>query len=166
MSLDHRRHRHTGHGADHLVRLASTLTVSGGSPSFAGLTAINGSNIYVSGGVNLTLPSLTEYTGGSGYSTTLEASGAGSVLDLPNVTTWEGRRLLLRAAIAQVSALSGGEVSLPALTTDKGGLTHILAQGTGSIVDLSPLTNLISDQGCAITRRFRPRREARSRVPA
>ena len=35
---------------------------------------------------------------------------------------------------------------MPALTTDKGGATRILAQGTGSVVDLSALTNLTSDQ--------------------
>ena len=109
------------------------------------MTSADGASFLVSGGVSLTLPGVTEYTGGSSYSTTLEASGAGSALDLPNVTTWEGA--VGCCWDAQVSALSGGEVSLPALTTDKGGATHILAQGTGSVVDLSALTNLISDQG-------------------
>ena len=43
--------------------------------------------------------------------------------------------------------MSGGEVSLAGLTTDTGGSTHILAQGSGSVVDLSALTKLISNQG-------------------
>ncbi len=125
--------------------VGDTLTVTGGSPSFTGLTTIDGSNISVSGGVNLKLTGVTEYTGGNGSSTTLEASGTGSVLDLGNVTTWEGA--VGCCWQAQVSALAGGEVSLPALATDKGGATRVLAQGTGSVVDLSALPKLISDQG-------------------
>ena len=107
--------------------VGDTLTVTGGSPSLAGLTTIDGSNINISGGVNLTLPGLTEYTGGVSYSTTLEASGAGSTLDLPNVTTWEGAVGCCWGT--QISALSGGQVSLPELATDKGGETRILRRG-------------------------------------
>jgi RHS repeat-associated protein len=85
---------------------------------------------------------VTDYAGGNGQPTTLQASGTGSVLDLPDLTTWEGE--FNGGNIAQISALSGGEVSFAALTTDEGGLTNILSQGSGSIVDLSALTNFIS----------------------
>ncbi len=122
-----------------------TLTIDGtGIQDTAQITSVVGSNIYVSGGTAVTLSSLTQYSGGLNTSTTLEASGSGTVLNLPNLTTWEGE--YDGGNIAQVSALSGGEISFAALTTDKGGITHILAQGTSSIVDLPELTNLISDQ--------------------
>ena len=142
-----------GTGTQDTAQIASfaggTLSVSGGSPSFAGLSSIDGSSVYVSSGVSLTLPAVTEYTGGSGYSTTLQASGANSVLSLPDVTTWEGSVYCCGngGTVAQVSAVSGGEVSLAGLTTDTGGSTHILAQGSGSVVDLPALINLTSDQG-------------------
>ena len=127
----------------------TTVTQNGGSLSFPDVTSIDGSNIYVSGGASLTIPGVTEYTGGAGSSTTLEASGAGSLLNLPNLTTWEGSVYCCGngGAFDQVSALAGGEVSLADLTTDNGGATRILAQGTGSVIDLSALTNLTSDQG-------------------
>ena len=127
----------------------STLDVSGGSPSFAGLTTIDGSNITVSGGATLTLAGLTEYTGGNGYYTTIEATGAGSVLNLPKVTRWEGSESCCSAA--ELNALAGGEISLPALTTDQGGEFRIMAQGTGSIINFPVLTSLISDQGSNAT---------------
>ena len=130
-----------------LTMTGGSLTASGSGVTLTvtGTTTDSGGNLYAGGGATLSLSNLANYTGGSSYSTTLEASGAGSALDLPNVTTWEGA--VGCCWDAQVSALSGGEVSLPALTTDKGGATRILAQGTGSVVDLSALTNLISDQG-------------------
>ena len=102
----------------------STLNFSGGSLNLSTVTSANGASFVVSGGVSLTLPGLTEYTGGVNYSTTLEASGIGSTLDLPNVTTWEGEVGCCWGT--QISALSGGQVSLPELTTDKGGETRIL----------------------------------------
>ena len=66
-----------------------SLTFSGGSLNLVGLTTIVGSSIAVSGGVVLSLPAKS-YTGGSGYNTTLSATGSGSELELPDLTTWEG----------------------------------------------------------------------------
>ena len=74
-----------------------------------------------------------------------ERLGAGSELDFPNLTTWEGEYNC--CGYAQVTAESGGEVSLSALVTDKGGSTHVLATGANSVVDLSALPYFISDQG-------------------
>ena len=67
------------------------------------------------------------------------------MLNLPNVTTWEGTGSCCSAA--QLNALSGGEISLPILTTDQGGETRILAQGSGSVIKIPVLTSLVSDQG-------------------
>ena len=123
----------------------STLAVSGGSPNFAGLTTIDGSNVTVSGGAVLTLAGLTEYVAGNTYYTTIEATGAGSMLNLPKLTTWEGTGSC--CSLAELNALSGGEISLPLLTTDQGGETRILAQGSESTINIPELTSLISDQG-------------------
>ena len=67
----------------------STLNLSAGTPSFADLSNLNGSNVTVSGGANLTMPVLTSYIGlpANYVTTTLEATGAGSILNLPILTT-------------------------------------------------------------------------------
>ena len=71
-----------------------TLNVSGGTPSFAALSDVDGSNITVSGGATLSLPLVTGYTGSS---TTLEATGTGSALDLSNLTSYAGSNTTLEA---------------------------------------------------------------------
>ena len=149
-----------------------TLTASGSGVSFTvtGTTTVSGANLYAEGGASLLLSNLASYTGGAGSSTTLQASGAGSLLGLPNLTTWEGSVYCCGngGAFDQVRAVGGGEVSLADLATDEGGATRILAQGTGSVIDLSALTNLTSDQG-AITQRLgnagRPDQERQSHQP-
>ena len=54
---------------------------------------------------------------------------------------------------------------MPVLTTDTGGGTSIVAQGSGSVVSLPLLTSLISGQGGYTSARWRRRRAARSRLP-
>ena len=78
---------------------------------------------------------LQAYTGGSGYNTTLSATGSGSELDLPDLATWEGG-YNGDGAEAQISSTSNGTVSMPALTTDTGGGTSIVRKGSGSVVSV------------------------------
>ena len=63
----------------------SSLTVTGGSYSLAGLTNVNGSSLYAESGGSLTLPNLTSYT--ETDNTTFEATGTGSTLNLSALTT-------------------------------------------------------------------------------
>ena len=59
-----------------------TIPVSSGTLSFPALTHVVGSDLIVSGGASLTLPVLTGYTGTAIYTTTLEATGSGSLLSI------------------------------------------------------------------------------------
>src|SRR5262249_25957828 len=68
----------------------SQLDVDTQTVSFANLTNVDGSNVFVSGGATLTFPLLTSYTNLASLNSqyrTLQASGPGSVLDLSAVTS-------------------------------------------------------------------------------
>ena len=68
----------------------TTFLISGGvALSVPTLTTANGANFEVSGGSSLSVPELASYTQPNGccYVGTLEATGAGSVLSLPKLTS-------------------------------------------------------------------------------
>jgi hypothetical protein len=119
----------------------ATLTVNGAAPDFSGLTKIDGLNLYVNGGGTLAFPNVTSYAG-AGYDTTLQANGANSKLDLSHLTKLTGGGYY---SGVYVNALGGGKVDLSNVTSDLGGRINVLADGTGSIVDLSQLPKMISD---------------------
>jgi len=118
---------------------SSTLTIEGGSYSFPGLTDIDSSNVSVEADASLTLPAVTSYTGRNNFATTtLQASGANSVLSLPDLTS-----IAVQATYPEqvnVQASSGGDVSLPMLTQVAASLV-VQSTGSGSVVDLSALTD-------------------------
>src|SRR5271157_5874117 len=134
----------TGTAADFsgVTDLSSTsLTLSGGGTANLDHAAkIDGANISVSGGVTLTLPAATSYTQNTGSwnsNRTLQASGAGSVLALPNLTTITGSTQY--GSNLYVQALAGGHVNLGAATAVTGGAVNLTADGTNSVLDLSAL---------------------------
>ena len=113
---------------------SSQLTVTTGSLSLpAALTNVNGSTLVAQGGGSLTLPGVTAYESDN---TTFEATGSGSVLDLPDLAT------LTQAGNWSVDAYSGGEVELPALTslTSTNGI-YFNDTGSSTILD-GKLTSL------------------------
>ena len=117
-----------------------TINITGGTSSFAALTDLDGSSVIVNGGASLTLLGLTSYTGSTAYqaTNTLEATGAGSVLDLSNLTALSSA-LGADSGVA-VQALAGGNVNLPGLTaiaSDVGFETD----GAGSVLDLPQLAS-------------------------
>jgi hypothetical protein len=63
----------------------ATLRVTGSGTTFvtSGTTTINDGSLYARGGARLTLPNLATYAQRGGADSHLQASGAGSVLDLP-----------------------------------------------------------------------------------
>ena len=148
-------------GTNSLVDL-SGLTYFGdaGVPSTSFMQVTNGGQILVpnlqslmavglnvSGGLTLRLPSLTNYSGGSGSSPILQASGAASVLDLPVLQTVQGPSEQFQTLTIQ--ALGGGHLNLSGVQTiitpanTYGQLARgiaVLANGTNSLVDLSGLT--------------------------
>ena len=77
-----------------------TLTLSSNTVTLSSLTAANGSSFEVSGGATLNLPAVTSYAGSAVNfsSTTLEATGTGSVLTLANLTSLSGDTTSFRIA--------------------------------------------------------------------
>ncbi len=110
------------------------LYVTGGSYSLAGLTDVDGSNLFVSNGGSLALPGLTSY---ASTFTTFQADGTGSVLDVSALTS------LTQQSKWIVNAFNGGEVKLSGMTSLDGpqGIS-LTADGGGSTIDLSALTSL------------------------
>ncbi|MBD2152111.1 Ig-like domain-containing protein [Pseudanabaena sp. FACHB-1277] len=114
-------------------------TINGTTPDFSGLTDITGAGFIAANGGVVSLP-VTSYTGNSAeFFTTLRAEGAGSLLDLSNVTTLSGATFVSDSL--NIEAVNGGQVNLKNTTQITGGLTGIISDGVGSFVNLSSLTN-------------------------
>ncbi len=124
----------------------ATFTVTGGTLALGnGLTKVNGSSFLVSGGAALSLPGVTSYTGQTGGTTTLEATGAGSTLTLANLTSLT-EDTTSYGSRNYIEALAGGTVNLPALTTIRTGFEVLKSDGTdnggtGSVVNAPALTS-------------------------
>src|SRR5271157_5251712 len=125
-------------------QVVGSLNIGSGatlSVTASGATNIDGANLYASGGATLSLPAATSYTnnGGWGANYTLQASGAGSVLSLPNLTTITGSTQ--SNANIYLNATAGGTLDLHAATAVASGAVNLLADGTGSLLDLSALAS-------------------------
>jgi len=129
-----------------------SLTIEGGdyssttSPPFANLADIDGSSVSVEDGGSLTLPAVITYTNPNSYafSSPLQASGAGSTLSLPGLTSLSVSGFDTDVAI---QALQGGQTLLPSLVqitvnSAYSGSPGVLvdSDGSGSLIDLSSLT--------------------------
>ena len=107
-----------------------TLNDAGGTVTVPVLTTASGANFYVSNGLTLNLPELTSYTQPNGccYTGTLEATGTGSVLSMPELTSIANTS----SGSTLVEALSGGKVELPALNQVTGSNVTLESSGSGS----------------------------------
>ena len=119
---------------------AGTVTLSGGTAVLGGLTDANASSFLVSAGASLTLSVLAGYAGPINLTATLEATGTGSLLSLPNLATLSGDTTQY-SSLVQVQALAGGDVELPKLTTISGGPVTLESDGTHSKLNVSALTS-------------------------
>ena len=123
----------------------ATISVSGATALFPNVSTLDGTSVLVSGGVTLAFPALTSFSQTATQSRTWQASGAGSVLDLSGLTSLTGS--VAAAAAFNITTLNGGQVDLGSLTTINVPGTSITgriffkADGNGSLVDLSNLTN-------------------------
>jgi fibronectin-binding autotransporter adhesin len=114
--------------------------------ALGGITSFGAGNVTVSGGSSLSLPGVTSYS--SDGVPTLEATGTGSALAFPNLTTiTEGSDNW--GAMVQLEALAGGTLSLPALPTISTGTVFLEGDGTGSALDLPDLTGFAEVSGFA-----------------
>ncbi len=124
-----------------------TLTATGSGVSFlaSGPTTINGASLYATASATLSFPSATSYAADpavSWASTTWQASGANSVLDLPSVTSVTGSTGY--DAGLNIQALAGGEVDLPELTGNAGGEVSLESDGSGSLLNVPLVTSFDS----------------------
>jgi hypothetical protein len=116
-----------------------TLTVDGSAPSFAGLTNIDDTTVNALNGGIARLTNVVRATHGN-QSPTWKADGAGSLIDL-------SRLMDLSVAyyeVLYVQAYSSGKVDLHGLDSLSTGSVQVLADGAGSVIDLTGLTGFIS----------------------
>ncbi len=127
--------------------------------SFTSLSNINGSGLYVSGGGSLTLPAVTNEDP-EGRDIAFAASGAGAVLNLPNLMSvsrsssgggYTSHSGYYSRGSLNFKATGGGQVQAPALASvtagDQQTAVGAQAQGTGSLVNLSGLTTFVTYNG-------------------
>jgi hypothetical protein len=106
-------------------------------------TIINGASLFATNGGAIHLPGFTGYS--TDANATLQASGAGSVLDLPNVVNITDSPPLGGVTL-NIAATSGGRVNLSGMTNASvvgpGPRSLVVsAEGSGSRVDLTALTH-------------------------
>ncbi len=125
-----------------LTMTGGSLTASGSGVSLTvtGTTTVSGASLEAEAGATLSLPQLTTASIPAGSSSgAFEAIGTGSTLNLSSLTG-----LGQVTTILYLEASQGGHLLLPALTavTATSQDIQILADGTGSKIDLSGLTSL------------------------
>jgi hypothetical protein len=119
-----------------------TITINGVAADLSRVASIDRSSVIVTGGVTVALPLVTSYTYGDQFSPnrSFQASGAGSVLDLSNLTTVTGSQT--SSVVLSITADSGARIPLTRLTSITGP-ARVAANGTASDVDLSALTSFV-----------------------
>jgi hypothetical protein len=116
----------------------SYLYASGAGTTFTvnGPTTVDDANFTVSAGAVVTLPNLTNYTKACVGANWL-VTGANSVLNLPVLTNITGQA----CTFPTIQAAAGGQVLIPKLATVTAGPLGFAADGVGSLIDLSGLSN-------------------------
>ncbi len=114
----------------------------------ARITSITGSQVSASDGAVIAFPGVTALATFDGGSLTIEASGTSgtgtpSEIDLSHVTTLTGTT----DNVYFFNAYSGGKVDLSGLTSNPSGRNWFQVSGAGSVLDLSSLPGIVSDQG-------------------
>jgi RHS repeat-associated protein len=120
-----------------------SLTASGSEVvlTVSGTPSISAASLYALDGANLSMPQLTSYSNPLiDEATTLEATGADSLLSLPDLASL-GQ---LQSGLS-IEAYVGGAVSLPSLTSidtsQSMGYVDVAADGPGTTIDLSEVTS-------------------------
>ena len=117
-----------------------TMALLAGTFAWSSVTDIDGSSFIASGGAMLTMTGATSYTGWTNEITTLEATGADSLLSFPNLTRLTGDNAATDSFV-KVESLAGGEVDLPLLQTASGGPVLLESDGTNSLLKIPDLTS-------------------------
>ena len=120
----------------------TSVTAAGASTSFicTNVANIDGISLYANGGAVLALPGVTSYVRGGCTHGYWQASGIGSRIVLAGLTSVVSPPNC-GAYYVNVTAQSGGRVELAAVQSLGVGYYGVLADGSGSVVDLSGLTS-------------------------
>ncbi|MCC7338664.1 MAG: hypothetical protein IT422_26515, partial [Pirellulaceae bacterium] len=122
------------------------LKTNGNAVDLSTLTNINGRDLYVSGGIQVDLPQITEVVNTDG-DMLWQTSGVGSVLSLPHLTSFQNGTEL--GQDFRFKALEGGRIQLsqidhivePLRGNSNGRSIAFEARGPGSTIDLSLLSS-------------------------
>jgi len=117
-----------------LHRVTVTISDQATLPT-AQIAAFDTSSVFVNAGAKVSFPGLTAYQAGPN-DPFLQASGPGSRLTFPNLTSLKGATQFRNL---RVNGLAGGRVELPVLPSITTGVVEFRADGAGSVVDLSSL---------------------------
>ncbi|MFA6242741.1 MAG: hypothetical protein WC655_17515, partial [Candidatus Hydrogenedentales bacterium] len=121
-----------------------------GSVLLTNLAAVSHAAFYAYDGLTLNMPNLVSLTGGAYEDNTVCASGSGSRIEMPKLTTVVGPTATA-AYQTRIQALSGGYVSIPTLSTIAGGHVTIQANGVSSVVSLPTLTTWYGNSSASMT---------------
>ncbi|GAB5442987.1 MAG: hypothetical protein Fues2KO_33360 [Fuerstiella sp.] len=122
---------------------SSVRLYSGGTINLTSLASAQAVAMQAFDGETLTLPALSSISGYFRDTFTHLASGAGSVVSMPVLTTASGS--LHPGGRMQIQALDGGLIDMPQLANITGGATRILARDAGSTINMPALTEWIDD---------------------
>lgn len=131
---------------------AAGLTVRGVGTTFSatGTVTADGASLSAQGGAVLSLPSLGSYSDTAGCcGAVFEATGTGSVLELPGLTNLTGNPTWTMT----IRSTGGGEVNASNVTRIGNSLVSFLADGTGSRLKLDGLTALTNSAVVSIEAR-------------
>jgi hypothetical protein len=123
------------------------LFVSGQGVTFVvnGSTTLSNGSLFAQSGATVSLPELTTCAPPAGEGVDLAAGGAGSVLSLPNLTTFTGGSTYLGFGGSTISA--SGTVDMPSLTQISGGPVTLEVAGTGSVLNVPALRSFSGSAG-------------------
>jgi hypothetical protein len=116
----------------------TTVTVSAGNTAnFSSLTTLARTSLSASAGGRILFPAVTSYADGSAANHTIQATGAGSRIDLSHLSTMAGAGYSVYAL--SINAVAGGEVDLGG---EIGGRTLITLSDAGSVLNVAGVTGL------------------------
>ena len=134
-----------------LTTLSGTDLYDDGSEKVATeqITSITVRKVYASDGAVIAFPGVTALSTFSGANLTIQASGTSttgtpSEIDLSHVTTLTGTSDNIY--FFNANAYSGGEIDLSHLASNPSGRNFFQVSDTGSVIDLSSLATVVSDQ--------------------
>jgi hypothetical protein len=128
-----------------LVRIKN-VTVDGATLTLPQVTNINGSSLWVSSGGKLILPGVESYTRGDWNGAIWQAAGVGSVLELPGLTNIGASC----PVTFWIQALGGAQIQLPNLAAVADCDVRVLAEGSGSLVSMAAVDELVPAAGARI----------------